>query len=252
MAIGPSILGLFGGSADLGLGPAGRLALYRSSVDGADRETTRLRKDPALKRDMARLDQAVAKARTPADLFKDPEAVRVLLQGLGLADQAANVGLAKAALLSDPADPKSLAARLPDSRWKAAAEQLGLAKTGLATLRSAAVRETVGNGLVEYRRLTAIGNQSQAVADALYLRKLPDGDVPDIYEVLGNRVLRRVAQRIAGLPNELALQSVEAQARTLGGRIKLGDFADPAKREKLIQRYLLLSNEGGQGISLSL
>jgi hypothetical protein len=256
MQLGGWVLGLFGGAAAApGLGAAGRIALYRSSLDNAEREVARIRREPALQRDIARLDRAIAKAKTPEELFKDPEAVRVLLQGLGLADQAENVGLARAALTSDPADPKSLAARLPDRRWKAAAEQLGFARTGLLTLRSEAIRETIRNGLVEYRRLTAIGQQSQAVADALYLRRMPEGEAPGIYEVLGDKVLRRVAQRLTGLPEQLALQSVEAQARSLQGRIRLEDFADPARREKLIQRYLAMAEDGGgssAGLSLSL
>ncbi len=253
MTLGSHLLALFGGSsaAASGLGPSGRIALYRSSLDNAGKETARIAREPAVVRDLARLDRAVAKAKTPEDLFKDPEAVRVLLQGLGLADQAQNIGLAKAALTSNPADPKSLAARLPDSRWKAAAEQLGFHDKGLATLRSAAIRETIGNGVVEYRRLTAIGAQSQAVADALYLKRMPEGDAPGVYEVLGNKVLRRVAQRLAGLPDQLALQSVEAQARSLQGRIKLEDFGDPARRERMIQRYLTLAQEGTGSVSLS-
>ncbi|NKE43305.1 DUF1217 domain-containing protein [Roseomonas frigidaquae] len=223
------------------LGPTERIGLFKTSVANLDRETARLQKDPQVVRDLARLDRAIDKAKSPEDLFKDPEAVRVLLQGLGLADQAANVGLAKAALLSDPKDAKSLAARLPDTRWKTAAAQLDFAGTGMDTLRGTALRETIAKGLVDYKRLTKIGEQSEAVADALYLRNMPEGTTPNVYDVLGNKVLRRIATTLAGLPKELALQGVEAQARSLERGIKLADFADPRKREVLIQRYLAVA-----------
>ena len=220
-----------------------RMAYYKTSVDRADRETAQLRKDPSLLRDMARLDRALARARTPADLFKDPEATRVLLQGLGLADNARNVGMAKRVLLSDPADKKSLAATMPDARWKAAAERLGFASTGLSTLRLEGTRKAILDGLVDYRRLTAIESKSQAVSDALYLRNMSTEKAPGVYDVLGNKVLRRIAATIAGLPKELALQEVEAQARSLNRGFKVEDLADPKKRDKLIQRYLTIAED---------
>jgi len=257
---GAQIATLFGGGGGTPLlSGTDRLTLYRSSVANADRETARLARDPAVLRDLARLDKALARAATPDDLFKDPEAVRVLLQGLGLADQAQNVGLARRALTGDPADPGSLAARLPDTRWKAAAKRLDFAGSGLATLRGDALRKAVGDGLVEYRRLTKIGEQSRVVADALHVRQMEDGKTPGVYDVLGNKVLRRVAQTIAGLPDQLALQSIEQQARTLSRGIRLEDFANAKTREALIQRYLLTAEDsrasslpGVPGLTLNL
>lgn len=259
---GSQLLMLLGGgtAAATTLSPIERIGLFKTSVANTDRETARLQADPAVKRDLARLDRVIANAKTPADLFKDPEAVRVLLEGLGLADQAANIGLAKAALLSDPSDKTSLAANLSDTRWKTAAEQLGFAGTGLETLRSTATRETIAKGVVDYKRLTAIGEKSQAVSDALYLRNMPEDTAPSVYDVLGNKVLRRIASTLAGLPDELALQSVESQARTLERSIKVSDFADPRKREVLINRYLVTAADkvtvndplAGLGITLNL
>lgn len=244
MLTGAQLNLLFGSTAQtVTLNAPERMAYYKTSLDRADRETAQLRKDPALLRDMARLDRVLARAKTPADIFKDTEATRVLLQGLGLADNARNVGLAKRVLLSDPADKKSLAATMPDARWKTAAEKLGFATTGLSTLRGAAMRQTILDGLVDYKRLTAIEEKSQAVSDALYLRAMSTEKAPGVYDVLGNKVLRRIASTIAGLPKELALQEIEAQARSLNRGFKVEDLADPKKREKLIQRYLTIAED---------
>jgi hypothetical protein len=238
------LLGLFGSiDGATSLGPGGRISLFRDSVNNATRDTARLRKDPTVTRDLAKLDAAIAKAKTPADLFKDPNIVKTLLEGLGLADQAANVGLARQALLSKPSDPKSLAARLPDSRWKTAAQQLDFAASGLAKLKTQAVRDVIAGGVVENRRVGAIEKTSQAVADAIVIRNMKDGETPSVYNLLGNKVMRRVVQTIAGLPKELAVQSVEAQARQVNAHVKLTDFADAGKREKLIQRYLMLAED---------
>ncbi len=220
-----------------------RFTYYKTTLSSAEKEKARLAKDPSVLRDMARLDRVLAKSKKPEDLFKDTEAVRVLLQGLGLADNAQNVGLAKRVLMSDPADKKSLAATMPDKRWKAAAERLDFAHTGLSTLRLPSTRKAILDGIVDYKRLTAVEEKSQAVSDALYLKNMPASTKTGVYDVLGNKVLRRIASTIAGLPKELALQEVEAQARTLQRGFKVEDLADPKKRELLIQRYLTIAED---------
>jgi hypothetical protein len=241
---GGYLLTLFGATEQANtLGPGGRIALYKTSVDNAARDSARIRKDPGVLRELAHLDRAIARARTPADLFRDPAAVRVLLQGLGLGDQVANIGLAKQALLSDPAKPGALAAKLPDQRWLAATKQLGFAASGLDRLRSAAVRETIANGLVEYRRITDIEKKSEAVANALVLHRKKDGEIANVYTLLGDKVLRKVVETIGGLPKELALKEVEAQAREVQAHVKVADFATARSREKMIQRYLMLAED---------
>jgi hypothetical protein len=244
MLTGAQINSLFGTEAKtLTLNAPERFTFYKTSLSGEEKEKARLARDPGIQRDMARLDRVLAKSKKPEDLFKDTEATRIVLQALGLADNAQNVGLARRVLMSDPADKKSLAATMPDKRWKAAAERLAMADTGLSTLRLPATRKAILDGLVEYKRMTAIEEKSQAVSDALYLRNLSTTAKTSVYDVLGNKVLRRIASTIAGLPKELALQEVDAQARTLQRGFKVEDLSDPKKREKLIQRYLTIAED---------
>lgn len=244
MLTGSQLSTLFGSTTQtVTLSAPERLTFYKTSLTSAEKETARLKKDPGIVRDMARLDRVLAKAKTPADIFKDTEATRIILQGLGLADNAQNVGLAKRVLMSNPDDKKSLAATMPDARWKAATITLGFASTGLSTLRLAATRQSILDGLVTYKRLSAIEEKSQAVSDALYLKNMSTTTKTGVYDVLGNKVLRRIASTIAGLPKELALQEVEAQARTLQRGFKVADLTDPKKRELMIQRYLTIAED---------
>jgi hypothetical protein len=246
MAANPYLLTLFGGSAATtkAMSSAEAVTFYNQSLKNADKDTERLRADPMVKRELASLFKAIDQAKTPEDLLKKPEARRVLMQGLGLADQVDNAGLAIKALTSDPSKADSLAKQLPDQRWSSAATQLDFAASGLKKLKDPAFRQVISDGLIEYRRLSAISEKSQVVADALSIQALPDTK-PNIYTVLGDKVMRRVATTVASLPDELALQSVEAQARSLSARFDLDQFADPKKREKLIQRYLITASSSG-------
>lgn len=232
--------GLSGGTVPMST--AQTIALYKRSVERAAQDIARLEKDPAVQRDLRMLEQAVARAKTPADLLRNPRIIALLMEALGLADQAANGGLARAALQSNLSDRQSLANRLPDQRWKAAAQRLDFAARGLATIRDPAVMDDLKEGIIKNRRIGAISAQSQAVADALYIRDLPEGQTPSLFAVLGDKVKRRVATTVANLPQELALHSVETQARTLGARFDPAQFADPKKREALINRYLIVAS----------
>ena len=231
------------------------MALFRRSVDRAQQDIARIEKDPVTQRDMRALEQAVTRAKDPSDLLRNPRVLQLVLEGTGLGDHANNGGLARKALMSDLKDERSLANRLPDRRWKAAAERLAFAASGLAKLRDPAVMDALKDGIIQYRRITAISAQSKAVADALYVRDLPlekdkvtgKDKPPSLFAVLGDRVMRRVATTVANLPQELALQSVEAQARTLGARFDPAQFADPKKRDALINRYLIVSSSAQAG-----
>jgi hypothetical protein len=229
------------------LSTAQTMALFRRSVDRAQQDIARIEKDPVTQRDLQALEQAVARAKDPGDLLRNPRVLRLLMEATGLADQAANGGLARNALMSKLSDRQSLANRLPDQRWKAAAQRLDFAASGLAKVRDPAVMEAIKDGIVQYRRITAISAQSRAVADALYVRDLPQGQTPTLFAVLGDKVMRRVATTVTNLPQELALQSVEAQARTLGARFDPAQFADPKKRDALINRYLVVSSSAQAG-----
>jgi hypothetical protein len=68
--------------------------------------------------------------------------------------------------------------------------------------------------------------------------------------VLGDKVMRRVATTVANLPKELAMQGVEAQARTLGARFDPAQFADPRKRDALINRYLVVASSSQGGLQM--
>ena len=238
----------FGLSATQGsLSTGDSLALYRQSVDRAGAEAARILRDPVFRRDMAHLERAVATARTPQDLLKNPRTVGLLLEGLGLGDQAKNGGIARAALLSDPTERSAVVNRLPDQRWKTAARRLDLANSGLRQLRDPAIMQELRDGVVQYRRITAISQKSQAVADAVYLRERVPAAPIGIYGVLGDQVLRRMATTVADVPKELAFQSVEAQARTLGARFDTRQLETTKGREALIQRYLVKATMGEAG-----
>src|SRR5918993_6353 len=99
----------------------------------------RLAKDPLLTREMEGFAKAAAKATEAKAALRDPGILNVLLPALGLPDAVGQPGLALRALTSDPKKSDGLLARLPDSRWKAAAT-LNLHERGIEALRDPKVQ----------------------------------------------------------------------------------------------------------------
>ena len=57
--------------------------------------------------------------------------------------------------------------------------------------------------------------------------------------MLGDPIIRRVVTGALGLPREIAIQSVETQARAVASRLDIRKLEDPREIQRLAERYLL-------------
>lgn len=198
----------------------------------------RLAHDPQINRRMEQFARAVERAPDLKAALRDPRVLGVLLPALGMPDAVGQAGLAMRALTADPKDPKGLLAQLPDRRWKSVAETLNLAARGLDGLRDPALRERLAAGLRRAAWREELDQRAPGIADALAFEERA-GRARSAYDVLGDPVMRKVVTTVLGLPPQLALQSVEAQARTLSARFDVAKLQDPKQAARMAERYLL-------------
>jgi len=228
-------------------------AFRRSLLPGAEaRALDRIAAEPLQQRAMDQFRRAVDRAPDAKAAIRDPRVLQVIATALGIPDAAQQPGLAMRALLSDPADPKSLVNRLPDRRWKAAAEALNLGQKGINALRDPAVQERLAEGMRRSRWRDDLEAQQPGLGDAVLFQERAGSVDNNIYRVLGDPVLRRVITGALGLPKALAVQSVETQARAVQVRLKLEKLEDPKEVQKLAERYLMnraTSEAGSSGMS---
>jgi hypothetical protein len=112
-----------------------KVALANAEKNEA-KQLAQVAKDPAVKKELAHYEKVVKSAKTIDDVLNDPIARKVLMTSAGLGAYADNVAMAKKALMSDPTDPNSLAARLSSTNgaWLQFAKDFNLAKNGLDRL----------------------------------------------------------------------------------------------------------------------
>jgi hypothetical protein len=240
-ALALSILGGGGASYSGGDAASAVVALRRASAAGAEAKgVARLAQDPSVKQALARFVEGISRARDVGTALRDPRVAAVLLPALGLPDAVGMPGIVERALTSDPSDPKSVAARLPDARWKAAAATLNLSARGMDALRDPVVQKKLTDGYVAYQWRVSQNDQAGGVSDALYFQeRVATGKPLSVWEVLGDSVLRRVVTGALGLPDAMAVQSVEAQARAVTARLDLSKLTDAKGAAKLAERYVM-------------
>ena len=212
-----------------------RLALQPSQETKA---LARIASEPAQKRAMEQFQRAVAKAPDIKTALKDPRVLQVVTTALGIPDGATQPGLAIQALLSDPKDTKSLVNRLSDTRWKAAAEALQLGTKGIDALRDPKVQATLAEGLQRASYQDDLEEKQTGLGDAVIFQERAAAVDGNIYAVLGDPVLRRVVTGALGLPESIAVQSVETQARAVQARLNLDKLSNPKEVQRLAERYL--------------
>ncbi len=235
----------------LGGNGAAAIAAFRRFQQPAEetRALERIAREPMQQRALDQFRRAIERAPDLQAALRDPRVLQVVATAMGIPDAANQPGLAIRALMSDPEDPESLVNRLPDRRWKAAAESLRLDQRGLEALRDPEVQERLTDGMRRARWREELEASQPGLGDAVLFRDRA-GKAENALAVLGDPVLRRVVTTAVGLPRTIAIQSVEAQVRALEARFDAEKLQDPREVQKLAERYLINrgSEAGGAGV----
>ena len=212
-----------------------------AAVRGRDKGVAAQAQDPQVKREVAAFRAAVATAKDPAALLANPEARRVLLTANGLEDQVQYAALASKALLPEPT-AGSLAARLTDTRWKAAAQSLEFANQGLTQLRTKAVQDRLADAYAEVRWRQGLDKTTPGLSNAIEFRTRAAG-VTNADQVLGDKVLREVVTVALGIPKQIAFQQLPAQELAITSKLDLSRLQDPKFVEQFARRYLVAAGQ---------
>lgn len=108
----------------------------------------------------------------------------------------------------------------------------------LGSLSDPKMIEVLTNGFTKYEYRTGLSDANPGMANAIYFVENAK-TVKSVYDILGNGPMRRVVLGALGLPDQIAIQPVETQARAVTSRLKIADLQDAAKVRGIAERYLM-------------
>lgn len=222
---------------------------FREADRGMPRALAAVAREPATAKAFSAFERALAEADSPRALLDNRNARAFLAKALGVPDLAETPALFVRAMLSDPRDPGSLVSRLPDRRLATAAATLNFATRGLEVVRDPAVMQRLKDGWIRTTHFERLRSRDPALVDALVFKEQAASASGSVYAILGHPVLRRVVMSTLGLPLELAVQSVEAQARAVTQRLDVTRLADPRFVTRFLERFLVRTSAESRGAS---
>jgi len=108
----------------------------------------------------------------------------------------------------------------------------------LGSLADPKMLEILTKGFTKYEYLDGLSTANPGMSDAIYFMNNAK-TVKSPYDILGNSAMRRVVMGALGLPDQVAIQPVETQARAVTSRLKLTDLQDATKVRAIAERYLM-------------
>lgn len=229
----------------------GGLAGWRVLQRTADQQLAVLSRDPQVARERARFEAGAAKFASAEALVGDWQMLKVALTAFGLEADLPNKAFLRKVLESDLSDPKSLANRLSDKRYRQFAEAFGLG-AGSVPPKPATIAQRV-SGLYlarEFeRRVGEVDDNLRLAMNAerelALIAGRASGDRTKWFEIMGTPPLRQVVEGALGLPKETVRMPIDRQAELFAdaasrrfGIASLKDLEDPAILSRLLDGFL--------------
>lgn len=195
--------------------------------------------DPTVKRETEYYLKTISSIKTVKDFVGNYRVFNYAMKAFGLEDMAYAKAYMRKVLEGGTADKNSFANRLNDSRFVNFAKTFDFAAKGANATAGTDVKQPVVDKYLRQTLEQNAGNDDQGVRLALYFqREAPN--VKSAYGILADSALTQVVQTVFNLPSQMATANIELQKKMVDKVLNVADLKDPAKLQKLIQRFTVM------------
>jgi Protein of unknown function (DUF1217) len=204
---------------------------------------------PALRaqaeKDAVYYQNAIADVGSVAELLKDRKMIDILLVSKGLDPAKVTTDYLRKIFSSDLTDARSFANTEKDPRFAEIAASFNFDRQGnVARLAQIGPQKRdqlleTQNSYLQQNLETQQGDANPGVRLALYFQRKA-GDVTSAYDILADKALAEVFRTTYGLPDSVGSMGVDQQAKVVEKYLNLKDLTDPAKLEKLLNRFSVM------------
>lgn len=208
------------------------------------RQIETMRNEPVNKRAEEAFRERIGDITTPEELVKDFEVYSFVMRAFDLEDQIFGRGMMRRILESDPSDEESLLTRLTDPRFNQIHTALGFT-TSQGPQTPDFTNPVWVEAIVQNFYNTAFINendaQNETVGTVLKFRDKFAG-LTSWYNVLKDKDLTQFFQVALSIPTEVSGLDLEMQVKIMDEKFDLTKLVDPKERERLITRYMAISD----------
>lgn len=200
--------------------------------------------------------EQIGTVKSSADFLSDRRLVDFMLVSKGIDPETVTDDYMKQMFASDLDDPKSFANTEQDERFAEIVASFNFDAEGKLTRdalggiqQRGEIMETV-NLYTHMAMETEQGESNAGVRLALYFERMAP-TITDAYDILGDTALLEVFRTTYSLPAEISNMEIEQQAALVNKYMDLTDLKNPAKLEKMIQRFTIMYDSANSGSSSS-
>lgn len=227
----------------------------------ADQQKALIAAEPQVARETEHFRQNIAKVASAEDLVSDYRMLSVALKAHGLEADIGNRALIRKVLESDLSDSKSLANRLPDSRYAELARAFGFGGETPAAQTDTGLADRIGAAHLQAEFELRVGEADNDLRVALYaqreLASIARGEGSETgkwFQILGSPPLAQFVQTAFGfganlvkLPIDSQVTALQSAAKRYLGIADIARLAEPAVLERAIGLYLARAQLDGGG-----
>ncbi|MBE7635213.1 DUF1217 domain-containing protein [Sneathiella sp. P13V-1] len=216
------------------------LLWYKLANDQRDSHMKLFEAQPTTARDIEKFKEEIVNIKSVDDLMKNRTLLGVTLSAFQLESEIDKTAFVKKMLTEDPSADDSLVNRLVEPRWTKLANSLYELNSNPDFFLNEKNVEALLEGYKTNEFEKFEGQNAEGVRESMYFKRIA-GQVEEIPQILADKTLMQVVRVGLGLPESFLSLDYEQQKARLTKEVDLEDFKDPAKIDKMIERYLIMT-----------
>lgn len=209
---------------------------YNLLTKDLSKTLARTAKEPAVKRDTDYYNAHIRDIKSIDDFLKNDRIYRYAMKAYGLEDLTYAKGMIRKLLEGGVSDQKAMANQMSDPRFKALATAFDFKAYGDATTSTEAAQKETVDKYVRLQLESEAGSDNEGVRLALYFKRNA-ANVKSAYGILADKAILQVYQTAFDISPATSAQDIEVQASTVKKKLNIADLQDPAKVDKIIQKF---------------
>lgn len=223
-------------------GMTAQLGLHLVDATSA-RQAEMIRDSAQHARAISQFRERIGDIETVDELMADRDLYVFVMKAFDLEDQIFGKAMIEKILKSDINDSTSLVNRLTDPRFREMHEVLGFGADGVGNFNTLwrSWQEEIVDRYVQRQFINAQAEQNETVGSVLEFRRKA-GDVKNAFDILKDAQMAAFMRTALGIPDETVQLDIDRQAEILNSKFDLSKLQDPAEVEKLVGKYVAISD----------